>query len=75
MSLPCGEKKFPELFLPTQPGPELIPPRSYEGRGEILPNLLKPRFSQDLRGIIETIFLSAALQDLFKLFPAQCFVP
>jgi len=45
MSVPCGIEKFPEPFFPSKPPAKFFPVRGEKGRGEIIPDFLKPCFS------------------------------
>ena len=75
MCAPCGVEKFPEAFFSSESSAEPFPVRGEKGRGKILPNLLKPRFSQNLSRLIEAFFLVFAGQNFFEIVSAKRLIP
>ena len=75
MFVPRGVNKLPEPFFSSESPTELFPVRGKEGRREIIPDFLKPRLSQDLGRVIETLFLVCATQELLEIVSTKRFIP
>ncbi len=75
MSVPCGIKKFPEPFFLSESPAELFPVRGEKGRGEIIPDFFKPCFSQDLSGVIKTLFLVFPIQEFLEIASSKRLIP